>query len=230
MRNLARLMIFLLMAFPAFADHDFLTPSEADQVREAQEPVARIKLYLTFAKQRIDQIQSTLSKNRPGRSGEVRQLLEDYTNIVDAIGAVSDDALIRKVDVTAAPAVITGGEKKFLEQLTKIQTSSPSDLEMYSFELKDAIAATSDAMDTANEDLGVRGKEVNSRVESERKARAAVDAAERKAGLDPLAGTDAGKAAEKAADEAAKPARKPPTLYRPGEKPDDAGPAPKPKQ
>lgn len=226
MRNLARLLAILLVALPAFAEHDFLTSSEADQVREVQEPVARIKLYLNFAKQRLDQIQSTLAKNRAGRSGEIRQLLEDYTAIVDAIGVVSDDALARKLDLTTAPPVLIEGEKKFLDQLSKMQASAPSDLEMYNFELKDAIEATRDAIDTAGEDLGVRGNAVNARVESERKAVEQVNAAERNAGFDPTAGTNA----EKAADEATKPRRKAPTLMRPGEKLDDGNTPPKPKQ
>jgi methyl-accepting chemotaxis protein len=231
MRNLSRFLAILLVAFPAFAEHDFLTSSETDQVREVQEPVARIKLYLLFAKQRLDQIQSALAKNRAGRSGEIRQLLEDYTSIVDAIGSVSDDALARKLDLTLAPPVIIEGEKTFLGQLNKMQTSAPSDLEMYNFELKDAIEATSDAIDTAGEDLGERGKEVNAKVESERKAVEQVNAAERKAGLDSGAGANNAEiAAEKAADEATKPRRKPPTLLRPGEKLDDGSTPPKPKQ
>lgn len=226
MRNLMLPLAILLVALPAFADHDFLTSSETDQVREVQEPVARIKLYLTFASQRLDQIRSMLTKNRAGRSGEIRQLLEDYTSIVDAIGDVSDDALARKIDITTAPAIITEGEKKFLDQLNKMQASSPSDLEMYSFELKDAIEATSDAIDTAGEDLNARGKEVNARVDAQRKQVEQVNAAERKAGLDPAAGSEE----EKAADEVTQPMRKAPTLYRPGEKPEDSDSTPKPKQ
>jgi ABC-type transporter Mla subunit MlaD len=226
MRNLSRLLAILLVVVPAFAEHDFLTSSETDQVREVQEPVARIKLYLNFAKQRLDQIQSMLAKNRAGRSGEIRQLLEDYTAIVDAIGSVSDDALARKLDLTLAPPVIIEGEKTFLGQLNKVQASAPSDLEMYNFELKDAIEATSDAIDTAGEDLGERGKEVNAKVESDRKAVEQVNAAERKAGLDPAAGSNE----EKAADAVTKPMRKAPTLLRPGEKLDDGDAPPKPKQ
>src|SRR6185312_1616629 len=231
MRNLSRLLAILplgvlMVALPAFAEHDFLTSSETDQVREVQEPVARIKLYLTFAKQRLDQIQSMLAKNRAGRSGEIRQLLEDYTAIVDAIGSVSDDALARKLDLTLAPPIIIEGEKTFLGQLNRMQASAPSDLEMYNFELKDAIEATSDSIDAAGEDLGERGKEVNAKVESERKAVEKVNAAERKAGLDPAAGSEE----EKAADAVTKPMRKPPTLLRPGEKLDDGSTPPKPKQ
>ena len=210
-----RLLIILLLALPAFAQKDFLSDNEIEQIREVQEPVARIKLYLLFAKQRLDQMNSLMAKNRPGRSGEVRRLLGDYTSIVDAINTVSDDALVRKTDVTTAPTVIVDGEKKFLDQLTKLEASAPNDLEMYSFDLKEAIAATTDSIDLAKEDLSTRDRDVNSKVEAEKKAIAAVNAAERK-----LDSSPATNKAEDAAKEAAKPAREAPTLYRPGEKPE----------
>jgi hypothetical protein len=217
MFGMKQLLVILLLALPAFAQRDFLTGSEVDQVREVQEPVARIRLYLAFARQRLDQLQSTMSKDRPGRSGEVRQLLGEYTSIIEAIDTVSDDALVRKTDVTAAPALVADGEKKFLTQLEKIQTATPRDLEMYDFELKEAIATTNDSIDLANEDLGARGKEVNSKADKEKKQVADVNAAERKPGGD---NKELDKAAQ-VADDASRPARKPPTLYRPGENPDD---------
>jgi hypothetical protein len=210
-----RFLIILLLAVPAFAQKDFLTSTEVDQIREVQEPVARIRLYLLFAKQRIDQLQSLMVKNRPGRSGEIRQLLEDYTGIIDAIDTVSDDALARKLDLATAPTVIADGEKKLLDLLEKVQTSAPHDLEMYDFELKEAIAATSDSIDLTKVDLSARGQEVKAKAEKEEKKVAAVNAAERKPGADPAADK-----AQAAVDDATKPARQAPTLYRPGEKPD----------
>jgi hypothetical protein len=212
-----RFLIVLLLAIPAFAQKDFLTNSEIEQVREAQEPVARIKLYLLFAKQRLDQVQSLMAKNRAGRSGEIRQLLQDYTSIVDAIDTVSDDALVRKNDVTTAPAFISDGEKKFLDQLQKIQSGAPHDLAMYDFELKEALAATGDSLDLSKEDLTTRGQNVNLKVEEDKKKVATVNAEERQGAKDPLADK-----ADAAAADAGKPARKAPTLYRPGEKPDDS--------
>jgi hypothetical protein len=220
-QNINRFIIFLLLAIPAFAQRDFLTSTEVDQVRDVQEPVARLKLYLNFARQRLDQLQSLMAKDRPGRSGEVRQLLEDYAKIIEAIDTVSDDALVRRTDVTAGPALIADGEKKFLDQLEKIQSASPRDLEMYDFALKDAIATTSDSIDQANEDLATRGKEVNSKVQKEKKEVADVNKAEKKLGGTDPATDKAEAAATAAADDATKPARQAPTLYRPGEKPND---------
>jgi len=219
--NAKRFLIVLLLALPAFAQKDFLTDSEIEQVREVQEPVARIKLYLLFARQRLDQVQSLMAKDRPGRSGEIRQLLEDYTSIVDAIDTVSDDALVRKNDVNTAPTVIADGEKKFLDQLQKIQTSTPHDLAMYDFELKEALAATGDSLDLAKEDLTTRGQNINLKVEEDKKKVATVNAEERQGAKDPAA-DKAEAAAQAAVDDAARPARQAPTLYRPGEKPDDS--------
>ncbi len=219
-----RFLIILLLALPAFAQKDILTDTEIDKVREAQEPIARIKLYLSFANQRLDQLRSMMAKDRPGRSGEVRQLLEDYTSIIDAIGTISDDALVRKTDVSTAPAVITGEEKKFLDQLTKVQASSPRDLEMYDFELKEAIATTSDSMDLAKEDVDMRGIAVTSKAEREKHQVDEVNAAERKLGGANPAADNALAAAKSAADDTANPPRPVPTLYRPGEKPGDQPP------
>lgn len=206
-----RFLIILLLALPVFAQKDFLTDTEVEKIREAQEPAERIKLYLLFAKQRLDQLQSSMTKNRPGRSGEVRQLLEDYTAILDAIDTVSDDALARKAGFAAGPALITEGETKFLGQLEKIQASAPHDLDMYEFELKEAISTTSDSIDLAKEDLGVRGQEVISKTEKDKKQVADVNKAEK----------TLSKGADPAPVAPEKPTRKPPTLYRPGEKPDE---------
>ena len=211
-----RLLVILLLALPAFAQKDFLTDTEIDKVREAQEPADRLKLYLTFAKQRLDQLQSITAKDRPGRSGEIRQLLEDYSSIIDAIDTVSTDALGRKADLTTAPALITEGEKKFLAQLQKLQNSAPRDLDMYEFSLKEAIATTSDSIDLANEDVESRTKEVVAKEQEEKKAVDDVNKAENS-----LTGAGPTAAQTAAAQEVTKPARKPPTLYRPGEKPDD---------
>ena len=108
------LLVAASAAMPALAQKDFLTQDEVEKVREAQDPNERLKLYVLFARQRLDQLQQLMAKDKPGRSLMIRQLLEDYTNIVDSIDTVSDDALRRKADIAeGAKRGERGGDKRF---------------------------------------------------------------------------------------------------------------------
>ncbi len=92
-------MCLLLLAFFVYGQHrDFLTADEADQVRLVQEPNERPKLYLHFARQRLDLIQQAVAKEKAGRSKLIHDLLEDYTSVIEAIDTVTEDALKRSLD------------------------------------------------------------------------------------------------------------------------------------
>src|SRR5208282_5461762 len=108
-----------------WAQRDFLTPDEADQVRLAQNPNDRLKLYLYLAKQRLNIAQSVLAKEKAGRSILVHNALEDFSQIIDAIDTVADDALKRKLDVKEGMAAVSKDEKELLAGLEKIQDSQP---------------------------------------------------------------------------------------------------------
>jgi predicted transcriptional regulator len=209
------LAIFLLIAAtPALAQRDFLTTDEVEKVRDVQEPNARIKLYVLFARQRIDQFQQLLKKDKKGRSLEARELLEDYTNILDALNNVSDDALKRHVPLKDGLEAADSAEKRFLSQLQKLEDNPPADLPLYDVAFKEAIAATQDSLEVAEADTGTRATELTAKEKAEKKQRDGILAAE---GVKPsaVAATQDGPTPD------GKPRRKPPTLMRPGEKPPD---------
>jgi hypothetical protein len=204
-------------AVPALAQKDFLTENEIEKVREAQVPSDRLKLYALFARQRLDQLQRLLDKEKKGRSLEARELLENYSSIIDAIDTVSDDALKRGVDITEGKSEVIGSEKRFIAQLQKIQDRNPADLDLYEVALKEAIASTSDSMDLAKEDTAGRAAKLSAEDKKTKEEAEKTLAAEDSKGKPP----EAAKTADaKPADD--KPKRKPPTLLRPGEQLPDA--------
>ena len=197
----------------AAQQRDFLTPDEIDQLRLAQEPNERLKLYDQFARQRMNQVRQLMDAEKPGRSALVHDLLENYAKIIDAIDAVADDALAHKKVINIGITAIAASEKEILAQLHKIEDAKPKDLARYDFVLKSAIEATEDSLELNEQDLGKRAGDVDAKEKSEQAARTAE--------MTPEVPAEADKKADdkKADDKKAPPKRKPPTLRRPGEPP-----------
>ena len=202
------LFVALLAVPPLLAQQrDFLTADETDQVRLAQDPNDRLKLYVHFAKQRLNIAKSALSKEKAGRSILVHDALEDYGQIIDSIDTVADDALKRKLDIKEGMAAVAASEKELLEGLEKIRDSQPQDMARYEFVLKQAIDTTRDSLDLSQEDMAARANAVQAQAEKEKKDLESM--------MQPK-DLEAKKAEEKKAAQTEN-KRKPPTLYRKGE-------------
>ena len=202
------LMLLGLMQAPLAAQRDFLTADEIDQVRIAQEPNMRLKLYVHFARQRLDLLQQMFASQKPGRSALIHDTLDEYTQIIEAIDTVTDDALKRKVAVDEGVAAVAKAEKEMLPVLQKFEESQPKDLSRYSLVLKQAIETTSDSLELAQEDLKTRSTDVDAKAKREKEEIEAV--------MQPK-DLEEKKADEKKAADAEKKGRKPPTLLRKGE-------------
>ncbi len=152
--------LFLAVAVATFGmNRDFLTADEIDQIKEAQDPNLRLKLYADFAKLRVNLVKNLLGKDKTGRSILIHDTLEDYSKILDAIDTVADAAAASKTDIKLGLAAVATVEKQLLPVLKQIQENHPKDLERYQFALTQAIETTSDSLDLAQEDLGKRGAE-----------------------------------------------------------------------
>ncbi len=154
MRFLAMVLVFAASGFAQ--ERDFLTADEVDQIREIQEPNARLKLYVVFARQRLALLQQFLSKEKPGRSALIHDTLEQYTHIIEAIDTVADDALVRKAQLDIGMKEVATAEGEMLATLQKIEDSAPKDLARFQFVLKNAIDTTSDSKELSEEDLHTR--------------------------------------------------------------------------
>lgn len=166
----AILLVITAMAMAA-QDKDFLTGDEVDQVRLVQERNERLQLYMLFAKQRVDQVESLLKRDKAGRSILIHDLLEQYTKIIEAADTVTDDALKRKVDVALGVKSLADTEKGLLARLEKVREAAPKDMARYELALETAIETTKDSFELAQEDLAGRGKAVIDRDAREKKER-----------------------------------------------------------
>jgi len=212
--NKLLLSCLLLAATMAAQQRDFLTADEIDQIKEAQEPNARIVLYAKFARERIEMVKSLLGKDKPGRSLLIHDALDDYAKILDAIDDVTDQALARKADMKQGLKSVESTTKEALPILQKLQENRAKDFDRYEFVLRTALETTTDSLQSAQEDLDKRTRDVEAREQRQKKAaEEAMTPPEREGKA-----ADEKKAAKAEGEAEKPPARKPPTLLRPGEK------------
>jgi hypothetical protein len=144
----------LIVASPAGraaapAQKDYLSAMEADKIRDAETTNERIKLFLTFADDRLKKFQYELDHPSSNRHGDMlNSLLNAYVGCVDdaadliQLGLEKQDNIRQGVDLMAART------KEFLVVLEKLSNDG-AEREIYKENLDDAIEGTRDAMNDA---------------------------------------------------------------------------------
>jgi hypothetical protein len=151
--------VLLLLAFPWSTfllgkappqrpgDKDYLTEGEADKIRDADTPAARIRLFMGFAEDRIKKFDYELNRKVPeSRRTEILNfLLNSYSGCIDDAADQLDVAKEKQLDVRAEIKMMKAKDTEFLEKLQKYEKDGP-ELDTYRETLEDAIEGTKDAL------------------------------------------------------------------------------------
>jgi hypothetical protein len=124
---------------------DYLSSIEADKIRDAESPDERIKLFLSFADDRLKKLQYELEHPSQTRHVEMlNSLLNAYVGCVDDAADVIQLGIEKQQNIRKGIDLMAEKTKEYLVILQKIPTDSP-DAEMYKENLEDAKEGTQDA-------------------------------------------------------------------------------------
>jgi hypothetical protein len=149
--------IFFLLCFAFFSasarpalgqeQKDYLSSLEADKIRDAETTNERIKLFLTFADDRLKKFQYELEHPSGNRHIDMlNSLLNAYGGCVDDAADLVQLGIQRQENIRAAIDMMASQSKAFLAVLEKLEASGSPGLEDYKSNLDDAIEGTRDAM------------------------------------------------------------------------------------
>jgi hypothetical protein len=129
---------------------DFLTQTEAEQIRNAGSADARIGLFLDFGADRLRRFEHELQMKNTGplRADFLNDLLDSFSSCVDEASGRVDDAISHGEDVRGGIRDIRKSVPQFLEELKKIKAKG-LDLKLYEDTLNDTISDLQDDLHDA---------------------------------------------------------------------------------
>lgn len=137
------------VCLPASAQKDYLSSLEADKVRDAEGTNERIKLFLSFAEDRLKKFQYELQHPSSNRHPEMlNALMNAYVGCVDDAADLVQLGIQKQENIRQGIDLMASRSKEFLEILNKI-SSEGTDIDVYKDNLDDAIQGTRDAMNDA---------------------------------------------------------------------------------
>jgi predicted nucleic acid-binding Zn-ribbon protein len=143
---LAGCLLSLLLVSGAWAERrrDALTPPEIDQLRDtAQDPDERLKLYVKFARARLDAVEKARTDPKEtARGRQVHDALQDFLQVYDELNDNIDTFADRKADIRKTLKTIMEADTEFQAKLRALKdsaTASPGEAAQYEFVLANAV-------------------------------------------------------------------------------------------
>jgi hypothetical protein len=138
------------VAMRAQEKKDYLSDVEADKIREATTPSAKMVLFVTFADDRIAKLKYSLAHPTTDRrrAEQLNALINAYTGCIDDAADVIEVAKERQQDIKVGLKALTTRGKEDLAYLQELQKSG-AEVDSYKETLDDAVEATQDALTDA---------------------------------------------------------------------------------
>jgi len=121
----ALLLLALLPAARAQHRRDPLNPNEADQLRDAaQEPGARLKLYIEFARTRLASLEQMRADPKvTERAKQTHDRLQDFLDVYDEMNDNIDTFVERKSDLRKPLKAVIDADTEFQARLRALKNS-----------------------------------------------------------------------------------------------------------
>ncbi|HMI51739.1 MAG TPA: hypothetical protein VK525_09515 [Candidatus Saccharimonadales bacterium] len=156
MKNTMILAVLFAALLPSAAGaqdlkKDYLSATEADKIRDAETANERIKLFISFADDRLKKFQYEMEHPSSNRHGDMLNfLLNAYGGCLDDAADLIQLGIEKQENVRQGIDLMASRTKEFLAILQKISTEG-AEREIYKDNLDDAIEGTRDAMNEAQE-------------------------------------------------------------------------------
>jgi hypothetical protein len=138
------LAVMTSLSFAQQHHRDPLTDPEVNKVRDAaQEPEIRLKLYVEFARARLDKLQQVHSDPKAtDREEQTRTAIQDFADVYDELTLNVDTFADRGEDLRKALKPVIEADTEFGSKLRAFKSSlTGSEAESYEFLLGSALGA-----------------------------------------------------------------------------------------
>jgi hypothetical protein len=149
------MLLVLLCGLGAFCapleaqQKDYLSATEADKIRDAESVNERIKLFVTFADDRLKKFQYELQHPSTNKHAEMlNALMNGYAGCIDDAADLIQLGIEKQENIRQGIDLMAARTKEFLEILKKVAADG-IELDTYKENLDDAIEGTRDAMNDA---------------------------------------------------------------------------------